>query len=180
MSHCNGNCQKPGSGTFAGNDACQIQTASRKAQDLAAKTGGTVGYVSEAGSAVPYITNRVNVESMIPVIPILSGAAAFSGGIYADKVARGEVVKPAKTDVGKFLGSLTGRNKAAELSAAQSSAPISNEVSKNLQRQGYPVSGSVLFGNASQNQVLKVLGIVAGTIVAIFYFVTRKPKRRRR
>lgn len=179
MSACNGNCEKPGYGDYAGNQACEIQTASKKARELAAKTGGAVGYVSEKGTAVPYITNRVNVESMIPVIPILSGAAAVGGGLYADKVARGETVEPAKTVAGKIIGAFSGRNKAAELSAAQSSGPVSPEVSKNLQRQGIPVSGGIQFGDARQNQLLKALAIVAGSIVAIFYFNRGKKRRRR-
>lgn len=178
MSSCNGGCRKPGSGQFAGTDPCKIQYASRKAQELAGGQEDSIGYQTQNGQAVPYITNRINVESMIPVIPILAGAQQLIGGSYAKQAEAGTVTKP-KTIFGKALGGVTGRTAAYKAQeAAKSDAPLDSAVAKNLRSQGVPVSGNVAFGN-SGDQTLKVLGIFGAVVVSIFYFNRNKRRRRR-
>ncbi len=174
MSCCN-DCAKPGMGDFAGNDACEINNLSKKARELAAVNGGAVGY----NSGVPYISNKVNVETMIPVIPILAGAAALGRNTYAQQAEAGTVTKP-KTLAGKALGAFTGRTAAwNSQEAAKTQGSFDSGVAKNLTAQGTPISGGVKFGN-SGDQTLKILGIGAVTLISFFFFNRGKGRRKRR
>lgn len=167
---CSNGCEKTGIGKFAGNNACSPAKAARLAE--------TMGMPApDYSNGVPYGKQSVsvNVDQMIPIIPILAGA---SQALTAQKIAQaeaGKVIEPPKTVAGKFLGALTGRNKAAAISQAN----LDPAVQKNLGSQGIPVSGSVSF-NQDQNQLLKVLGLLGGVVVAVVYFSKSKTKRRRR
>ena len=94
-----------------------------------------------------------------------------------------------KTIFGKLIGGISGRTAAAEASASQKSAPISEKVINSLQpqeanldpsyRESIPFTGGVQFGTQAKSRPWLPYAIVAG-IVAIFYFMRGKKGRRRR
>lgn len=164
------NCEKTGSGVYAGNNSCTPAKAARLAENMGLGNPEYSQGVAHGKQSV-----SVNVEQMIPIIPAL---AAASQALTAQKIAQaeaGKVIEPPKTVAGKVLGAFTGRNKAAAISQAN----LDPAVQKNLGSQGIPVSGSVSF-NQDQNQLLKVLGLLGGVVVAVVYFSKSKTKRRRR
>lgn len=167
-------CQKPGFGVFAGNNPCGADMAAKKIQSAGGVNMGIV-------NGVHYASTKINVENMIPILGIASGAQQ---SLVADKIARaqaGETFDAPDTFFGRLFGRITGRTQASEISkamqTAQSQAPLDPATAKNLSRQGIPISGSLSYGQ-EQSQTLKILGILGAVIVAIFYF--NKPKGRKR
>lgn len=172
---CSNGCSPTGSGVFAGNDACGIQTVGSKARKLAESAGGSLDY----SGGIPYARTSVKVDNMIPIIGALTGGQQLISQKYASDAAAGTVTKP-KTIFGKGFGLLTGRTAAYKAQeAAKSSGNVDPSVTKNLARQGVPVSGGISFGN-SGDQTLKILGIVAGVVVSYFFFNKGKKGRKRR
>jgi len=94
-----------------------------------------------------------------------------------------------KTIFGKLIGGISGRTAAAEASAGQKTAPISEKVINSLQpqaanldpsyRESFPFTGGVQFGTQAKSRPWLPYAIVAG-IVAIFYFMKGKKGRRRK
>ena len=154
---------------YAGNSNCGCSDTAQKAKQMG---GSYSGYVD----GIPYATTKINVENMIPILGI---ASAFQQGLKSSKLQQaeqGKVFSSPKTTAGKLLGRITGRTEASEISA-QSQSRLDPTVSKNLQSQGIPVSGSLMIGS-ERDQTLKVLAIIGAVIVSIFYF--NKPKGRKR
>lgn len=169
MSSCD-NCKKTGFGVYAGNSACGSSDTAKKAKTMG---GNYSGYID----GIPYATTKINVENMIPILGIAQTGLAALQASKTSQAEAGKVFTQPQTTVGKVLGRLTGRTQAAEISTAQSQAPLAPMVSKNLQSQGIPISGSLMLGT-EQNQTLKILGVIGAVIAFIFY--TNKPRGRKR
>lgn len=89
------------------------------------------------------------------------------GFAIASGLLGGNNPNPPKTKFGKFLGNFTGRNARTMGQTTQPAPPVQNRPL---------VSGGITFGR-NQNQAYIGFGILVAIII---YFLTNKPKRRRR
>jgi hypothetical protein len=168
-------CDKIGSGPYAGNYPGAFQELQKAARTVAGNENAKV--VIENG--IPYATTDLSFSHKMPIPALVAGALGAVRSIQSGTVARaesGQTVTAPKTVAGKLLGAITGRNKAAAISNAN----LNQDQMSNLKRQGVPISGGLQFGAAEQNQNLKILGLVAVTVLGIFYFNRNKKGRRRR
>lgn len=99
-----------------------------------------------------------------------------------DKALSGEktYTKP-KTIFGKLIGGISGRTAAAEASAMTKTEPISEKVSNAMapSSKQTPVTGGISFGGEAAKKTYLPFAIVAG-VVAIFFFMRKKGRGRRR
>jgi hypothetical protein len=99
-----------------------------------------------------------------------------------DKALAGEktYTKP-KTIFGKLIGGVSGRSAAAEASASTKSSPLSPAVMNSLndKRSGTPITGGFSFGGEAGKKTYLPFAIVAA-VVAVFYFMRKKGRGRRR
>lgn len=122
--------------------------------------------------------------------PLLgAGLGALQQG-KIDKALSGDKVytKP-KTIFGKLIGGVSGRSAAAEASASVKTAPISDSVMNALQpqssnldpsmRQSFPVTGGIAFGGEATKRTYLPF-YLAAVVAAIFFFMRKKGRGRRR
>ena len=99
-----------------------------------------------------------------------------------DKAIAGEktYTKP-KTIFGKLIGGVSGRTAAAEASAGTKTAPLSDNVMNSLKpsAKSTPITGGFSFGGEAGKKTYLPFAIVAA-IVAVFYFMRKKGRGRRR
>jgi hypothetical protein len=99
-----------------------------------------------------------------------------------DKALSGEktYTKP-KTIFGKLIGGISGRTAAAEASAMTKTEPISEKVQNAMapSSKQTPVTGGISFGGEAAKKTYLPFAIVAG-VVAIFFFMRKKGRGRRR
>ena len=115
--------------------------------------------------------------------PILgAGLGALQQG-KIDRALSGEkaYTKP-KTIFGKLIGGVSGRTAAAEATEATKSAPLSQSVVNALQpreRMSTPITGGISFGGeAIKRSYLPFY--LAAVVAAIFFFMRKKGRGRRR
>ena len=105
-----------------------------------------------------------------------------------DKALAGQktYTKP-KTIFGKLIGGISGRSAAAEASASVKTAPIDertynslvpNTAPENMNSNRTPITGGFSFGGEAGKKTYLPFAIVAA-VVAIFYFMRKKGKKRR-
>ena len=107
-----------------------------------------------------------------------------------DRALAGDKVytKP-KTIFGKLIGGISGRSAAAEATAATKTSPLSESVINSLQpsantldpnmRQSVPVTGGFSFGGEATKKTYLPFYLGA-VVVAIFFFMRKKGRGRRR
>jgi hypothetical protein len=135
--------------------------------------------------------NRNQTEYMpVNLAPLVGAGLGALQQSKIEKALAGEktYTKP-KTIFGKLIGGISGRTAAAQASASEKTAPISDKVINSLQpqaanldpsyRESFPVTGGLQFGTQAKSRPWLPYAIVAG-IVAIFYFMRGKKGRRRR
>ena len=122
-------------------------------------------------------------------MPALETAAFVGGGL--DLLKQKKLQKASsgsksftmpKTAVGKFIGGISGRTEAAQITQAmQKESVLSPKAEANLMQKGaVPVTGGFSFGGEASRKTYFPFAIVAG-LVAIFYFMrNRRGGRRRR
>lgn len=118
-----------------------------------------------------------------------AGLGALQQGKIDRALSGDKVYTKPKTIFGKLIGGVSGRTAAGEASAGLKSAPISESVYNSLQpaaatldpsmRQSFPVTGGVSFGGEATKKTYLPFYIV-GAIVAIFFFMRKKGRSRRR
>lgn len=110
-----------------------------------------------------------------------AGLGAFQQS-KIDKALSGEktYTKP-KTIFGKLIGGISGRTAAAEASAMTKTEPISEKVQNAMNQSSKltPVTGGISFGGEAAKKTYLPFAIVAG-VVAIFFFMRKKGRGRRR
>jgi hypothetical protein len=121
--------------------------------------------------------------------PLLGAGLGALQQSKIDKALGGQktYTKP-KTIFGKLIGGVSGRSAASEASASVKTAPISDKVVNALQpqefnldpnmRQSFPVTGGFSFGGEAGRKTYLPFAIVAA-VVAAFYFMRKKGRRRR-
>jgi hypothetical protein len=118
----------------------------------------------------------------IQLAPLVGAALGALQQSKIEKALAGEktYTKP-KTIFGKLIGGVSGRTAAAEASAGNKSAPLSESVMNSLQpsAKSTPVSGGISFGGEAARKTYLPFAIVAA-VIAAFYFMRRKGGRRRR
>jgi len=125
----------------------------------------------------------------IPLAAIGAGLGALQQSKIDRALSGDKVYSKPKTIFGKLIGGISGRSAAAEASASVKTAPISDTVLNALQpqssnldpsmRQSFPVTGGVQFGTQAKSRPWLPYAIV-GAIVAIFFFMRKKGRGRRR
>jgi hypothetical protein len=117
-----------------------------------------------------------------------AGLGALQQG-KIDKALSGDKVytKP-KTIFGKLIGGVSGRSAASEASASIKTAPIDtrtynslgpNTAPENMNSNRVPVTGGFSFGGEAGKKTYLPFAIVAA-VVAVFYFMRKKGRGRRR
>lgn len=119
----------------------------------------------------------------VAIAPLLGAGLGALQQSKIDRALSGDKVytKP-KTIFGKLIGGVSGRSAAADASAQTKTAPISDSVMNSLKpnvRESLPVTGGFTFGGEATKKTYLPFAIVAA-IVAVFYFMRKKGKRRRR
>lgn len=124
----------------------------------------------------------------IQLAPLVGAGLGALQQSKVDKALAGQktYTKP-KTIFGKLIGGISGRTAAAEASAMTKSDPISDKVLNSLapntapqnmtSKQSLPVTGGISFGGEAQRKTWLPFAIIGG-IVAVFYFLFGKRKRR--
>jgi len=123
-----------------------------------------------------------NQPMAIQLAPLLgAGLGALQQG-KIDKALAGEktYTKP-KTIFGKLIGGVSGRSAAAEASAQTKTAPLSNQVMNSLQpsAKSTPISGGFQFGGEATRKTYLPF-YLAAVVAAIFFFMRKKGRGRRR
>ena len=127
--------------------------------------------------------NSDNNQAMpIQLAPLVGAGLGALQQSKIDKALAGEktYTKP-KTIFGKLIGGVSGRTAAAEASAQNKSAPLSDSVMNSLQpsAKSTPVSGGISFGGEAARKTYLPFAIVAA-VIAAFYFMRKKGRGRRR
>ena len=124
----------------------------------------------------------------IAIGPLLgAGLGALQQGKIDKALSGDKVYSKPKTIFGKLIGGVSGRSAAAEAGASVKTAPISEQVYNSLQpntapqnmgNYRVPVTGGFSFGGEAGKKTYLPFAIVAA-IVAAFYFMRKKGRRRR-
>ena len=125
----------------------------------------------------------------VAIGPLLGASLGALQQGKIDKALSGDKVysKP-KTIFGKLIGGVSGRSAAAEASASVKTSPIDertmNSLGPNTSPQKMntsrtPITGGFSFGGEAGKKTYLPFAIVAA-IVAVFYFMRKKGKGRRR
>ena len=136
------------------------------------------------------MSNCNNNKAMpVAIGPLLGAGLGALQQSKIDKALAGQktYTKP-KTIFGKLIGGVSGRSAASEASSSVKTAPISDKVVNALQpqefnldpnmRQTFPVTGGFSFGGEAGRKTYLPFAIVAA-VVAAFYFMRKKGRRRR-
>ncbi len=126
----------------------------------------------------------------VAIGPLLGAGLGALQQSKIDKALAGQksYSKP-KTIFGKLIGGVSGRSAASEASASVKTAAISDKVVNALQpkefnldpnmRQSFPVTGGISFGGeAIKRSYLPFY--LAAVVAAIFFFMRKKGRGRRR
>jgi len=125
----------------------------------------------------------------IPIAAIGAGLGALQQS-KIDRALSGEkaYTKP-KTIFGKLIGGVSGRTAAAEATAGTKTSPLSSAQLNALQprsanldpslRQNIPVSGGIQFGGEATRKTYLPF-YLAAVVAAIFFFMRKKGRGRRR
>lgn len=115
-----------------------------------------------------------------------AGLGALQQGKIDKALAGDKVYTKPKTIFGKLIGGVSGRSAASEASASVKTAPISertynslgpNTAPENMSNR-VPVTGGFSFGGEAGKKTYLPFAIVAA-VVAVFYFMRKKGRRRR-
>jgi hypothetical protein len=128
-------------------------------------------------------------DTIMPVAigPLLGASLGALQQGKIDKALSGDKVysKP-KTIFGKLIGGVSGRSAAAEASASVKTAPINERTYNSLvpntapmNSNRVPVTGGFSFGGEAGKKTYLPFAIVAA-VVAVFYFMRKKGRGRRR
>jgi hypothetical protein len=137
------------------------------------------------------MSNCNNNKAMpVAIGPLLGAGLGALQQSKIDKALAGQksYSKP-KTIFGKLIGGVSGRSAASEASASVKTAAISDKVVNALQpkefnldpnmRQSFPVTGGISFGGeAIKRSYLPFY--LAAVVAAIFFFMRKKGRGRRR
>lgn len=132
-----------------------------------------------------------NKDTVMPVAigPLLGASLGALQQGKIDKALSGDKVysKP-KTIFGKLIGGVSGRSAAAEASASVKTSPIDertmnslgpNTSPQNMNSSRTPITGGFSFGGEAGKKTYLPFAIVAA-VVAVFYFMRKKGRGRRR
>ena len=118
----------------------------------------------------------------IAIAPLVGAGLGALQQSKIDKALSGEktFTRP-RTLFGKLIGGVSGRSAAAEATAQTKTAPLSNSVMNSLQpsAQRTPITGGFSFGGEAGKKTYLPFAIVAA-VVAVFYFMRKKGRGRRR
>jgi len=135
-------------------------------------------------------SSNCNQNKPMPVAigPLLgAGLGALQQGKIDKALAGQKTYTKPKTIFGKLIGGVSGRTAAAEASLSKS-APIDertynslgpNTAPENMNANRVPVTGGFSFGGEAGKKTYLPFAIVAA-VVAVFYFMRKKGKGRRR
>ena len=123
----------------------------------------------------------------VAIGPLLgAGLGALQQGKIDKALAGQKTYTKPKTIFGKLIGGISGRTAAAEASLSKS-APIDertynslgpNTAPENMNANRVPVTGGFSFGGEAGKKTYLPFAIVAA-VVAVFYFMRKKGRRRR-
>jgi hypothetical protein len=134
-------------------------------------------------------SSNCNQNKPMPVAigPLLgAGLGALQQGKIDKALAGQKTYTKPKTIFGKLIGGISGRTAAAEASLSKS-APIDertynslgpNTAPENMNANRVPVTGGFSFGGEAGKKTYLPFAIVAA-VVAVFYFMRKKGRRRR-
>jgi hypothetical protein len=135
-------------------------------------------------------SSNCNKKEPMPVAigPLLgAGLGALQQGKIDKALAGQKTYTKPKTVFGKLIGGISGRSAAAEASMTKT-APIDertynslgpNTAPENMNANRVPVTGGFSFGGEAGKKTYLPFAIVAA-VVAVFYFMRKKGKGRRR
>jgi hypothetical protein len=115
-----------------------------------------------------------------------AGLGALQQGKIDRALSGDKVYTKPKTVFGKLIGGISGRSAAAEASMTKT-APIDertlnslgpNTAPENMNSNRVPVTGGFSFGGEAGKKTYLPFAIVAA-VVAVFYFMRKKGRRRR-
>ena len=123
----------------------------------------------------------------VAIGPLLgAGLGALQQGKIDRALSGDKVYTKPKTVFGKLIGGISGRSAAAEASMSKT-APIDertlnslgpNTAPENMNSNRVPVTGGFSFGGEAGKKTYLPFAIVAA-VVAVFYFMRKKGRRRR-
>jgi len=123
----------------------------------------------------------------VAIGPLLgAGLGALQQGKIDRALSGDKVYTKPKTIFGKLIGGISGRSAAAEASMTKT-APIDertlnalgpNTAPENMNSNRVPVTGGFSFGGEAGKKTYLPFAIVAA-VVAVFYFMRKKGRRRR-
>jgi len=123
----------------------------------------------------------------VAIGPLLgAGLGAFQQSKIDKALAGQKTYTKPKTVFGKLIGGISGRSAAAEASMTKT-APIDertynslgpNTAPENMNANRVPVTGGFSFGGEAGKKTYLPFAIVAA-VVAVFYFMRKKGRRRR-
>jgi hypothetical protein len=134
-----------------------------------------------------------NCNNQKPMAIPLAAIGAGLGALQQSKIDRAlsgdkEYTKP-KTIFGKLIGGVSGRTAAAEATASTKTSPLTSAQINALQprssnldpslRQSVPVSGGIQFGGEATRKTYLPF-YLAAVVAAIFFFMRKKGRGRRR
>ena len=125
----------------------------------------------------------------IAIGPLLGAGLGALQQSKIDKALAGQktYTKP-KTIFGKLIGGVSGRSAAAEASASVKTSPIDertynslgpNTAPENMNSNRTPITGGFSFGGEAGKKTYLPFAILAA-VVAVFYFMRKKGRGRRR
>ena len=125
----------------------------------------------------------------VAIGPLLgAGLGALQQGKIDKALAGQKTYTKPKTIFGKLIGGVSGRTAASEASASIKTAPIDertfnslgpNTAPQNMNSAKTPITGGFSFGGEAGKKTYLPFAIVAA-VVAVFYFMRKKGKGRRR
>lgn len=122
----------------------------------------------------------------VAIGPLLgAGLGALQQGKIDKALSGDKVYSKPKTIFGKLIGGVSGRSAAAEASASVKTAPIDERTYNSLvpntapMNSRVPVTGGFSFGGEAGKKTYLPFAIVAA-VVAVFYFMRKKGRGRRR
>jgi len=134
--------------------------------------------------------SHCNNQKIMPVAigPLLgAGLGALQQGKIDRAMSGDKVYSKPKTIFGKLIGGISGRSAAAEASNSVKTAPIDertynslgpNTAPQNMNSNRTPITGGFSFGGEAGKKTYLPFAIVAA-VVAVFYFMRKKGRRRR-
>jgi hypothetical protein len=132
--------------------------------------------------------NKTQTAMPVAIGPLLgAGLGALQQGKIDKALAGQKTYTKPKTVFGKLIGGISGRTAAAEASISKS-APIDertynslgpNTAPENMNSNRTPITGGFSFGGEAGKKTYLPFAIVAA-VVAVFYFMRKKGRGRRR